>query len=102
MFCFVILCDALFALLFIMFPLRYFFPVDPETAVDAPMIDYVDEDPSPFSAELPGKQTPLIIPISPILFSLRLALDFATIFHCSYSDALPVFVTYNCYLTCLT
>ena len=59
MFCFVILCDALFALLFIMFPLRYFFPVDPETAVDAPMIDYVDDDTSSFSAELPGKQTPL-------------------------------------------
>ena len=30
----VMLCDALIALLFIVFPLRYFFPVDPETAGD--------------------------------------------------------------------
>ena len=37
------------------FPL--FSPVDPETDA-APMIDYVD-DTSSFSAELPGKQTPL-------------------------------------------
>ncbi|KAM3384841.1 hypothetical protein ACQJBY_009061 [Aegilops geniculata] len=27
---------------------------DPETAVDAPVIDYVDDDPSSLSAELPG------------------------------------------------
>ena len=53
------LCDALIALLFIMFPLHYFFPVDPETAADAPVIDYLDDDPSSFSAELPGKQTHL-------------------------------------------
>ena len=47
----------LFALLFIMFPIRYFFPVDPETD-DALVIDYVTDDTSSFSAELPGKQTP--------------------------------------------
>ena len=29
--------------------------VDPETAVDAPVIDYVDDNPSSLSAELPGK-----------------------------------------------
>ena len=46
------LCDALIALLFIVFPLRYFFPVDPETDA-APMIDYVDDDPS--LPEQPGK-----------------------------------------------
>mgnify|MGYP005822261013 CR=1 FL=1 len=28
---------------------------DPETAVDVPVIDYVDDDPSSLSAELPGK-----------------------------------------------
>ena len=37
----------------------YFFPlfslVDPKTATDAPVIDYVDDDTSSFSAELPGK-----------------------------------------------
>ena len=58
------LCDALIALLFIVFPLRYFFPVDPETAGD-PQFDYGVDDPS-FSAELPGKP-PLDHQISPIL-----------------------------------
>uniref|UniRef100_A0A8R7PCZ8 Uncharacterized protein n=1 Tax=Triticum urartu TaxID=4572 RepID=A0A8R7PCZ8_TRIUA len=40
---------------------------DSETDV-APVFDYVDDDTSSFSAELPGKQTPLSIPISPISF----------------------------------
>ena len=57
------LCDALIALLFIVFPIRYFFPVDPETAGD-PQFDYGVDDPS-FSAELPGKP-PLDHQISPI------------------------------------
>ena len=68
------------------FPL--FSPVDPETDV-APMIDYVNDDPSSLSAELPGK------PPSPAFdhpdiahfLSLMLALDFATVIVCSYSDA---------------
>ena len=49
MFCFMML-----GLLYIycFFPL--FSPVDPETDA-APVIDYVDDDPSSFSAELPGK-----------------------------------------------
>ena len=47
----------LFACIYCFFPLSS--PVDPETAVDAPVIDYVDDDTSSFSAELPGKQTPL-------------------------------------------
>ena len=42
-----------------------FSPVDPGTDA-APVIDYIVDD-QPLSAELPGKQTPLIIPISPIL-----------------------------------
>ena len=46
---------ALFALLFIVFPLRYSFPVDSETDADAPVIDYVDDDPS--LPKQPGKQT---------------------------------------------
>ena len=37
----------------------YFFPlfslVDLETAADAPVIDYVDDDTSSLSAELPGE-----------------------------------------------
>ena len=35
--------------------LPLFSRVDPETAVDAPVIDYVDNDPSTLSAELLGK-----------------------------------------------
>ena len=52
------LCDALIALLFIVFPLRYFFPVDTETgaAAGAP-IDYAVDDPS-FLPEQPGKPPP--------------------------------------------
>ena len=45
-----------------------FSSVDPETDA-APVIDYVDDDTSSFSAELPGKPPPLIISISPIPFS---------------------------------
>ena len=47
--CFVL---HLIALLFIVFPLRYFFPVDPETAGD-PQFDYGVDDPS--LPEQPGK-----------------------------------------------
>ena len=39
------------------FPL--FSPIDPETDVDALVIDYVGDDTSSYSTELPGKQTPL-------------------------------------------
>ena len=35
----------LIALLFIVFPLRYSFPVDSETAADAAVINYVTDDP---------------------------------------------------------
>ena len=45
------LCDALIALLFIVFLLRYFFSVDPETDAGAPVIDYID-DPSFLSEQL--------------------------------------------------
>ena len=48
------LCVALFALLFIVFPLRYFFPVDSETATDVCVFDYIEDDPS-FLPEQPGK-----------------------------------------------
>ena len=58
-------CDALIALLFIVFPLRYLFPVDPETDAHTPVIDYIDDDPS-FLPEQPGKP-PLDHQISPIL-----------------------------------
>ena len=61
---FVALCDALIALLFIVFPLRYFFPIDPETAGD-PQFDYGVDDPS-YLPEQPGKP-PLDHQISPIL-----------------------------------
>ena len=51
------LCVALFALLFIVFPLCYFFPVDPETAAGTPVIDYGVDDPS-LLPEQPGKPPP--------------------------------------------
>ena len=66
------LCDALIALLFIVFPLRYFFPVDPETAAGTPMIDYIDDE--PFLPEQPGKPPPLITRYR-LLFSTLLALE---------------------------
>ena len=47
------LCDALIALLFIVFPLRYFFPVDTEAVAGTPVIDYIDDE--PFLPEKPGK-----------------------------------------------
>ena len=50
-------CDALIALLFIMFPLHYFFPVDPEPDADAPVVDYVTDDAS-LLPEQPGKPPP--------------------------------------------
>ena len=46
------LCDTSIALLFIVFPLRYFFPVEPET-VDDPEFDYGVDDLS--LPEQPGK-----------------------------------------------
>jgi hypothetical protein len=61
-------------------------PVDPETAVD-PVINYVTDDPSSFSAELPGKQNPLDHSYIAHSISPMLALDFAIVFDCSYSDA---------------
>ena len=60
-------CDALIALLFIVFPLRYLFPVDPETA-GGPQFDYGVDDPS-FLPEQPGKPPPFDHQISPILLS---------------------------------
>ena len=59
--CFVL---HLIALLFIVFPLRYFFPVDSKTAADVRVFDYVTDDPS--LPEQPGKP-PLDHQISPIL-----------------------------------
>ena len=47
------LCVALIALLFIMFPLRYFFLVDSETTAGVRVFDYIEDDPS--LLEQPGK-----------------------------------------------
>ena len=65
------LCDALIALLFIVFPLRQFFSVDLETAADTPVIDYIDDDPS--LPEQPGK--PSLITRYRLFSSLLLALE---------------------------
>ena len=67
------LCDALIALLFIVFPLRYFFPLDPETDAGTPVFDYRVDDPS-FLPEQPGKPPPLITRYR-LLFSLLFALE---------------------------
>ena len=64
-------CDDLIALLFIVFPFRYFFPVDPET-VGEPQFDYGVDDPS-FSAELLGK--PPLITRYRLFSSILLALE---------------------------
>ena len=66
MYCHVTLCDALIALLFIVFPLCYCFSVDPETAADVRVFDYIEDDPS-FLLEQPGKPPPLDHQISPTL-----------------------------------
>jgi hypothetical protein len=64
-----------------------FFLIDTETDA-APSFDYTLDN-QPFASELPGKHSPipLIFLISPISFSLMLALDFATVVDSSYSDA---------------
>ena len=89
-------------LIFTVFPL--FSPVDPETAADVPVIDYVDDDPSSVSAELPGKPPLLSSRYRPFYY-LMFALDFATVIVCSYSDAWPAFVSavvpYLLILNCL-
>ena len=66
------LCVALIALLFIMFPLCYFFPIDPKTAAGTPVIDYIDNE--PFLPKQPGKP-PTLITRYRLLFSLLLALE---------------------------
>ena len=48
----VLLCTCLLCIYYFS-PL--FSPVDPETAADAPVIDYITDDPSSLSVELPGK-----------------------------------------------
>jgi hypothetical protein len=57
-------CICLLAIYLFLPPLSS--AIDPATAADAPVIDYVTDDPSSFSPELLGKQIPLIIPVSPI------------------------------------
>ena len=61
-------------------------PIDPETAADVAVIDYIVDDPSSLSAELLGKP-PLGSSRYRPFHSLMLALDFATVIVCSYSDA---------------
>ena len=67
--CFVL---HLIALLFIVFPLRYSFPVDSETAADVRVFDYIEDDPS-YLPEQPGK--PPLITRYRLFFSILLALE---------------------------
>ena len=78
--CYALWCYACFYI-YCFFPL--FSPVDPETDA-TPVIDYVDDDPS--LPEQPGKPLLWSSRYRPFL-SLMLALDFATVIVCSYSDA---------------
>ena len=74
----------MFACIYCFSPL--FSMVDLETAADAPVIDYVDDDPSSVSAELPGKPPLWSSRYRPFHY-LMLALYFSTVIVCSYSDA---------------
>ena len=53
-------------------------PVDPTTDADAPVIDYVAEDSSSLSDELPSKQSPSALPDFTYLFRTILALGIVT------------------------
>ena len=64
--CFVL---HLIALLFIMFPLRYFFPVDSETAADVRVFDYTKDDPSFLQS---NQASPPLITRYRLLFSICL------------------------------
>ena len=67
-------CHAMHIVAFVcpsyLFSFPHYFPVDPEIVV-APEFDYTANG-QIVPAELPGKQTPLISPISPILSLLFL------------------------------
>ena len=67
--CFVL---HLIALLFIVFPLRYFFPVDFETAADVRVFDYIEDDPLLARAT---RHAPPLITRYRLLFSILLALE---------------------------
>ena len=67
----------LFALYLLFLP-PHSLPIDPETDA-APEIDCVTDDPSSFSAKLPGKQNPLDHSYNAHSFSPMLALNFATV-----------------------
>ena len=60
----------MFACIYCFFSL--FSPVDPETAVDAPVIDYVDDDPLLARAT---RQAPPLITRYRLFFSILLALE---------------------------
>ena len=66
----------MFACISCFFPL--FSPVDPETAADAPVIDYVDDDPPSCLSNQASPPPPWLSRYRPI-YTLILALDFATI-----------------------
>ena len=67
------LCDALIALLFIVFPLSYFFPVDPETAAGTPVIDYIDDE--QFSCQSNQASPPPLITRYRLFSSILLAVE---------------------------
>ena len=90
------LCSIVCFIFIVSSPL--FLPVDSETDA-APGYDYAADN-QPLSVELPGKQNPLDHSYIAHSFSPMLALDFATVFDCSYSDAWPNFVTCCWYCTC--
>ena len=72
-------------MLFIVFPVRYFFPVDPETDAGTPVIGYIDDE--PFLPEQPGKP-PLVITRYRLFFSILLALSLCSMLRLSVNPIL--------------
>ena len=91
----------LFAYIYCFFPL--FSPIDPE-ADDAPVIDYVNDDPS--LPKQPGKQTPLEHSDIAHLFPSQACIRPATVFLYDPTPMhslllLPAFIPYLLILNCL-
>ena len=96
--CFVL---HLIAVLFIVFPLRDFFPVDSETGADVRVFDYTEDDPS--LPEQPGKP-PLDHQISPItsLYCLQKSSVACYCFRLILFCCIACHCCYNCYLYLLS
>ena len=71
------ICIAIIVVYLLFLPPSYY-PVDPATAVDTPVIDYVVDD-SALATGLPGKQCPFPSPRYRLSFYIILALGIAAV-----------------------